>query len=51
VYHPRSKKYLALKAKLSKSTFEKFLKANQNGENNKLPLQAFANEKMEVKKC
>jgi hypothetical protein len=43
VYHPKSKQYLALKAKLSKSTFEKFLKANINSENKKLPLQAFAN--------
>jgi hypothetical protein len=50
VYQPRSKKYLALKVKPSESTFERFLKANPNSESKKLPLHAFANEKMKVKK-
>jgi hypothetical protein len=41
---------LALKAKLSKTTFEKFLKANL-GDLKKLPMHAFPNEKIEVHKC
>jgi hypothetical protein len=40
---------VALKAKLSKSTFEKFLKANLGDK--KLPLHAFPNESIEVHHC
>jgi hypothetical protein len=39
-----------MKAKLSKSTFEKFLKANL-GDLKKLPLHSFSNEKIEARIC
>ena len=39
-----------MKAKLSKSTFEKFLSANLRG-NKKLPFLKFKNEDIEVRNC
>jgi hypothetical protein len=50
VYHPKTGSYVTLKARLSKSTFEKFLRANLN-DNKKLPFHNFTNDKIEVHKC
>nr|BAK01283.1 predicted protein [Hordeum vulgare subsp. vulgare] len=50
VYHPRTSQYVALKAKLSKTTFQKFLKANL-ADSKKLPLHSLPNEKLELTKC
>ena len=50
MYHPRNKSYVALKAKLSKSTFEKFLQANLK-DNKKLPFHQFSDEDVYVTDC
>ena len=50
VYHPKVSSYVTLKAKLSKSTFEKFLSANLR-DNKKLPFLKFKNEDIEVRNC
>ena len=42
VVHPTQKSYIVLKAKLSQSTFEKFLKANLR-DRKKLPLKPLTN--------
>ena len=49
MYHPR-KGYVALKAKLSKSTFEKFLQANLK-DNKKLPFHQFEDENVMAYAC
>ncbi len=43
VYHPRKKSYVSLKARLSKSVFDKFLKANLR-DNKKLPFHEFSKD-------
>ena len=50
VYHPSKKSFVSLKAKLSKSTFEKFLKANLR-DNKKLPFHPFSNTSIEISAC
>lgn len=50
VYHPSKKSFVSLKAKLSKSTFEKFLKANLR-DNKKLPFHPFSNSSIEISTC
>ena len=50
VYHPRQDSYLHLKAKLSRSTFERFLKANL-GDYKKLPLKTWKTPNILVHSC
>ena len=50
VYHPRQFSYVALKAKLSKTTFNKFLKANLK-DSQELPLKPIESKKIMIKKC
>lgn len=50
VYHPKVSSYVTLKAKLSKTTFQKFLSANLR-DNKKLPFLKFKNEDIEVRNC
>ena len=50
VYHPRVNKYVYLKAKLSKTTFQRFLKANI-GDQSKLPLKEWKAENIVANSC
>lgn len=50
VYHPRKDAYVYLKAKLSSSTFERFLKANLS-EEGKLPLKKWKTLNIQVHGC
>ena len=49
VYHPRKKSYVSLKARLSKSVFDKFLKANLR-DNKKLPFHEFPKD-IKIEAC
>jgi hypothetical protein len=50
VYHPKKSSYVSLKARLSKSTFDKFLKANLR-DNKKLPFHEFSDKEIKVNAC
>jgi hypothetical protein len=50
VYHSKKGSYVSLKAKLSKSTFEKFLRANLR-DNKKLPFHEFKDSDIKVSSC
>jgi hypothetical protein len=51
VYHPRRGEYVYLKAKLSRSTFERFLQANLAADDKKLPFRKWGSEELMVNRC
>ena len=50
MYHPKKSSYVSLTARLSKSTFDKFLKANLR-DNKKLPFHEFSDKEIKVNAC
>ena len=50
VYHPRQDSYVYLKAKLSRSTFERFLRANL-ADDKKLPYRKWNSLNIQVHAC